>query len=69
MTSHTDKQRAYAAKRAAHTGRQTVPMRTFRIIERKGAERIERFADMGKAGAAYPDAIRIEDVEQNGGFY
>lgn len=67
MTS-AEKQAAYAAKRAAHTNRQTVPKRAFRIIDAQG-ERVERFENFITAAHVYPDAWQITDVEKVGGFY
>jgi len=67
MTS-AEKQAAYAAKRAAHTNRQTVAKRAFRIIDAQG-ERVERFVGMLDAAKAYPEAWQITDVEKVGGFY
>lgn len=61
-----EKQAAYAAKRPRLTP--AVPMVDYRIILRDGAERIERFPDMARAGAAYPEAAQITRCDF-GGFY
>lgn len=67
--NHEAKQSAYAARRAAVTGRQVEPTVHIRIVEANGAERVERFRSMAEAGAAYPDAIMLASVEKVGGFW
>lgn len=64
--THETKQAAYAARRAAVTGRQVEPTVHIRIVEANGAERVERFRSMAEAARAYPDAWRIERCDKAG---
>jgi hypothetical protein len=63
------KQRTYAAKRAAVTGRTDVPLVEFRVYFADGREIIERVIGWSMVAAYHPDAIRIERVDACGGFY
>jgi hypothetical protein len=67
MNGHLAKQRAYQAKRLK-VGPQ-VQMSDFRVFMPDGREFVEQAQDMGKIGAAYPDAIMIQNVAKFGGFY
>lgn len=62
------KQLAYAAKRAAHTGI-TAKLIDYRITLPSGDEKIERLPGLIQAATYYPTAIRIERVDATGGFW
>ncbi len=67
MTDHAAKQRAYEAKlRAATNAPAPAPLAQFRIMEKDGSERTERFETLVAAAAAYPDAWRIERADRAG---
>jgi hypothetical protein len=42
------------------------PLAQFRIMEKDGSERVERFETLVAAAAAYPDAWRIERADRAG---
>lgn len=68
MNEHAAKQREYEAKRRAATNRPApaVPLAQFRIMEKDGSERTERFETLVAAARAYPDAWRIERADRAG---
>ena len=69
MSDSKAKQDAYAARRAAVTGRTDVPLIEYRIYLPDGREIIERVIGLSMVAAYHPDAIRIERVDACGGFY
>lgn len=67
MIDPATKQRAYAAKRPAATKAPApAPLAQFRIMEKDGSERVERFETLVAAARAYPDAWRIERADRAG---
>ncbi len=69
MSDSKAKQDAYAAKRAAVTGRTDVPLVEYRIYLPDGREVIERVIGLSMVAAYHPDAWKVERVDRAGGFW
>jgi hypothetical protein len=68
MTDHDAKQAAYAANRPK-IANPKYPTREYRVTLPDGSEKIERVIGLSQIAAYYPDAIRVELVEEVGGFW
>jgi hypothetical protein len=60
VTDHLAKQAAYAAKRAQHTQAERYPTILYRVVLPDDSEKIERVIGLSQIAAYYPDAKRIE---------